>query len=358
MSAPEYTVLGLMSGTSLDGLDIACCRFTATEAGWRYVLEAAETVPYPAAWEMRLRGLMRCNGEEVAAAHADYGHYLGRCVKAFIGRHALTPCLVASHGHTVFHQPAKGFTLQIGDGGAVAAECGLPVVSDFRVTDVALGGQGAPLVPIGDELLFPAYDACLNIGGICNLSFRYQGRRVAFDIAPANQVFNRLAAAVGKPFDRDGRIASQGQVDDTLLAALNALSYYAAPFPKSLGQEWVDAVLYPLVEKAVLSVSDKMATVLEHTAFQIAAVLREHSLCSLLLTGGGAKNSFLRQRIQALAPCTQQILPPVEVIDYKEALIFAFLGLLRYLGLPNCLSSVTGASRNSCCGALWEGGIC
>ena len=283
-----------MSGTSLDGLDVVCCRFTPSGEGWDYALEAAETLPYSEAWTARLRGLPQADGLALASAHADYGHLLGRSVAAFICRHAVSPCLVASHGHTVFHQPEKGFTLQIGDGAAVAAECGLPVVSDFRVSDVALGGQGAPLVPLGDEWLFSDYDACLNIGGISNISFRCQGRRVAFDIVPSNQVFNRLAAAEGELFDRDGRIASRGHADAALLAQLNALPYYAAAFPKSLGQEWVESALLPLLDAASLSVADKMATAVEHTAFQIAQVLRKYAIGSVLLTGGGAKNAFIR----------------------------------------------------------------
>ena len=195
MSVSAYSVVGLMSGTSLDGLDVVCCRFTPSGEGWDYALEAAETLPYSEEWTARLRGLPQADGLALASAHADYGHLLGCSVADFIRRHAVSPCLVASHGHTVFHQPEKGFTLQIGDGAAVAAECGLPVVSDFRVSDVALGGQGAPLVPLGDEWLFSDYDACLNIGGISNISFRCQGRRVAFDIVPSNQVFNRLASS-------------------------------------------------------------------------------------------------------------------------------------------------------------------
>ena len=342
-----------MSGTSLDGLDMVCASFLQEAGAWHYRILAAETVAYPEAWRQRLSALVQADGAELAKAHAEFGRYSGRCVAGFIMRNHLEPLLVASHGHTVFHQPEKGFTLQIGDGGALAAECGLPVVSDFRVQDVAMGGQGAPLVPIGDELLFPAYDGCLNIGGISNISFREGGRRVAFDIAPANQVFNFLAGKKGLAFDRDGALAAAGQVDPVLLERLNGLDYYRMTYPKSLGREWVDAELLPLLEASELPVADKMATAVEHAAFQIAKVCHEHQLRSVLLTGGGAKNRYLRERMAALAPDTQFTLPGEEIVDYKEALIFAFLGLLRWLGLPNCLQSVTGATRDHCAGAVW-----
>lgn len=349
----HYDVIGLMSGTSLDGLDAAACRFSSENGQWNYLVLAAETFAYPEEWMERLGVLTRADGEELARTHAELGHYMGRCVAAFVKEHRLQPLLVASHGHTVFHQPERGFTLQIGDGAAIAAECGLMVVNDFRVTDVALGGQGAPLVPIGDELLFPQYDACLNIGGISNISFRLDGRRVAFDIAPANQVFNALAALKGLPFDRDGLLARQGRVDAACLERLNALAFYRQPFPKSLGKEWVDAECLPLLRNAGLSVEDALATAVEHTAFQIAAVLNAYPLRTLLLSGGGARNVFLRERIAALAEHTQCCLPSEEVLDYKEALIFAFLGLKRWLGQTNCLQSVTGAGRDCCGGALW-----
>lgn len=348
-----YDIVGLMSGTSLDGLDLVACRFFRENGQWNYRVLAAETRAYPEEWLERLAGLTQAGGMELARAHADLGHYMGRCVAAFVQENRLQPLLVASHGHTVFHQPERGFTLQIGDGAALAAECGQMVVNDFRVTDVALGGQGAPLVPIGDELLFPQYDACLNIGGISNISFRYEGRRVAFDIAPANQVFNCLAALKGLPFDRDGLLARQGRADAACLERLNALAFYRRPFPKSLGKEWVDAECLPVLKASGLSVEDALATAVEHTAFQIARVLNGYRIRTLLLSGGGARNVFLRERIAALAVQAQCCMPSEEVVDYKEAVIFAFLGLKRWLGEANCLQSVTGASRDCCGGALW-----
>ncbi len=352
-SEQMYEVVGLMSGTSLDGLDLAGVRFVWCNGSWSYRVLASETMAYTESWSLRLQHLPEMTGEELASAHADFGHLLGRAVSDFVRRHALHPCLVASHGHTVFHQPERGFTLQIGDGAALSAECGLPVANDFRVMDVAFGGQGAPLVPIGDELLFPAYDACLNIGGIANISFRKDGKRVAFDIVPANQLFNRLAAEKGLAYDKDGRMAARGKADAALLDAMNALPYYAKPFPKSLGKEWVDAELWPLLEKKTLCCEDRMATCVEHAAWQIARVLCTYGIRKLLLSGGGARNAFFIERLSALAPDTGCCLPSDETMDYKEAIVFAFLGLLRLLRQNNCLRSVTGTAYDHCGGALW-----
>ncbi|MBO7624669.1 MAG: anhydro-N-acetylmuramic acid kinase, partial [Bacteroidales bacterium] len=285
METISYDVVGLMSGTSLDGLDMACVRFSQAEGRWQFRMLAAETVDYPEAWRQRLASLAQADGEELAAAHAAFGRYSGECVAAFVRRNRLEPLLVASHGHTVFHQPERGFTLQIGDGGALAEACGLPVVSDFRVQDVALGGQGAPLVPVGDALLFPEYDACLNIGGISNISFQEGERRIAFDISPANQLFNFLAGKRGLAYDKEGALAACGNVDERLLARMNELGYYSAPYPKSLGREWVEAELLPLLDASELPLEDRMATAVEHSAIQITSVIRERQLRRVLLTG-------------------------------------------------------------------------
>ena len=349
----KYDVLGLMSGTSLDGLDMVCVRFSLVGERWSFRILASETVGYTEEWRNRLSRLFGADGAELAAAHAAFGRFSGECVAGFVRRNALEPLLVASHGHTVFHQPERGFTLQIGDGGALAEACGLPVVSDFRVQDVALGGQGAPLVPVGDALLFPEYDACLNIGGISNISFQEGERRIAFDISPANQLFNFLAGKRGLAYDKEGALAACGKVDGRLLARMNALGYYSVPYPKSLGREWVEAELLPLLDASELPLEDLMATAVEHSAIQISSVIRERHLRRVLLTGGGAKNTFLRQRMAALAPDAAFVLPDDELVDYKEALVFAFLGLLRWLERPNCLRSVTGASRDHCAGAVW-----
>ncbi len=234
----------------------------------------------------------------------------------------------------------------------MAALTGIKTICDFRSGDIALGGQGAPLVPIGDELLFAVYDSCLNIGGIANISFRKNNKRLAFDICPANILFNHLASKKQLPFDKNGKIAASGKIDALLLDRLNAIDFYKVENKKSLGREWVEKWLIPLLEQRDISIEDKMATVVEHVAQQIAAVVNKQELKTMLLSGGGTYHVFLRERLAAYTPC-ELVVPDNKTIEFKEALIFAFLGLLRLLEQENCLSSVTGAIRNSVGGAIY-----
>ena len=260
---------------------------------------------------------------------------------------------VASHGHTIFHQPHLRLTTQIGDGDAIAAETGLTVVCKFRNLDVALGGQGAPLVPIGDRLLFGQYDACLNLGGIANISYETSdGRREAYDICPCNMALNYLARRKGKSYDADGMMAREGKVSQPLLDKLNALDYYHLGLPKSLGKEWFVANMLPLIETEALSVNDLLSTIVEHIAHQVAEAVKGHKVGTMLATGGGAKNKYLIARMQAHLPDCQIVVPADEIIDYKEAIIFALLGYLRLCGKNNCLSSVTGAKHDNCGGNI------
>lgn len=341
-------VIGLMSGTSLDGLDIALVRI---EKDFQYQLLAAETVPYPEEWRRTLSSLDHASALDYAMADMRLGHYMGQCVNNFILRHKLSAQLIASHGHTVFHQPVMGLTAQIGDGDAIAAETHLPVVFNFRTLDVALGGQGAPLVPIGDRLLFGQYDACLNLGGIANISFEREGLRVAYDICPCNMALNYLACQQGQLFDRDGLMAREGRVDDFLLRRMNELDYYRLFYPKSLGKEWFDSFFRPLlpsisnISPSANRIPDAMRTTVEHIAQQIALNLGDAR--TLLVTGGGARNRFLIERLQALAPHCRITVPDPEVVDYKEAILFALLGYLRVQGKINTLRSVTGAVCDS-----------
>jgi anhydro-N-acetylmuramic acid kinase len=283
---------------------------------------------------------------------AFYGRYIGQCVKMFIEKHKIKADLVASHGHTIFHQPDAGFTAQIGSGAAIHAETGLPVVNDFRTLDVALGGQGAPLVPIGDALLFKEYDGCLNLGGFSNISYGKNDERIAFDIGPCNLILNRIAALVGKEFDEDGQIASRGATHGELLEQLNTLPFFTTQGAKSLGREWVDEAFWPIIKAYDLPVEDMMATLCEHIAFQIVAAISEAGLTNLFVTGGGALNRHLMERIEQQTTC-KVIIPDLKLVQYKEALIFAFLGLLRILGKNNALMSVTGSRADSSGGALF-----
>ncbi len=351
----EWMVAGLMSGTSLDGLDIAFCRFQKISKGWSSEVVEAETLAYSAAMKKKFTALMTGTASELAAMDASFGKYSGEQVKKMSLKKKCPIDLIASHGHTIFHQPANGFTTQIGNGAYITAASGIPVVSDFRSVDVALGGQGAPLVPIGDKLLFGKYDYCLNLGGIANSSFELSGKRVAGDICPVNLLLNGLAAEKGKSFDKDGRLAAKGKVNASLFKSLNQLSFYRKKFPKSLGREWVDKEVVPILNRSVISTEDKLATVCEHIAYQIAATLLvEKKKAVLLATGGGALNTYLIERIAAACASKATIVVPDPLlVSYKEALIFAFLGLKRILGEPNALSSVTGAAGDSVGGALY-----
>ena len=347
-----YHVIGLMSGTSLDGLDIAYCEFIKKNDRWTYSVRNAETIPYTDSWHERLSILENCSALDFVAADIEYGHLLGRLTREFLEKHHLHPDFIASHGHTIFHQPDKKITWQIGRGSAIAAETGIPVINDFRSQDVALGGQGAPLVPVGDRLLFGEFDFCLNLGGFANISFEIEGMRIAFDICPANIVMNQLALQSGHPYDPDGMLARQGIVDQRLLEILNALPYYFKVPPKSLGREWVVENVFPLCKNSILPINDLLATFCEHIAIQVGTTVGGAQAKKMLITGGGALNGYLVERIRYHA-VPQIIIPDVNTINYKEALIFAFLGVLRWRNEVNCLKSVTGATRDSSGGAIY-----
>lgn len=348
-----YHVIGLMSGTSLDGLDIAYCSFSSQNKKWGFSIKKATTIKYGKPWLKRLSGAHHLSAEELLLLHNEYGSFLGISVAEFVKKHGIRKVnFISSHGHTIFHQPGKHFTFQLGNGSAIAARSSLPVVCDFRSLDVLLGGQGAPLVPIGDRLLFPQYEYCLNLGGFANISYEGKGKRVAFDICPVNIVLNYLAGYLNKEYDKDGKIASKGVVNGSVLKKINGLDYYKAAFPKSLGREWLEEKFLPLVDAWHAPVEDKLATVTEHIAMQVAGIINTKK-GSVLVTGGGALNKYLVERIRALAPLAKMIIPSGEIINYKEALVFALLGVLRWKGEVNCLKSVTGASENNSGGAIY-----
>ena len=344
-------VVGLMSGTSLDGLDLCCVSFDF-DGRWHYRIVKAESVDYPEDLRRKLATAQRMSSLDYARLHSDYGLYLGGQVRSFVERNQLKVNLVASHGQTIFHQPGVRFTAQIGSGAGIAAVSGIDTVCDFRTTDVALGGQGAPLVPIGDAVLFGDYDYCLNLGGFSNISFAQGEKRLAYDISPVNYVLNHYAGLRGLAFDRDGELARSGRVCRDLLDRLNALPFYTQDGPKSLGREWVEQTVYPLIEGYGLPVEDVLATFVEHVAVQIGRHVRGGRV---LTTGGGARNRFLLERMRAAAPQADYVVPDPLTIDFKEALIFALLGALYVADRPNCLSSVTGAARDNIGGCLYKG---
>jgi len=343
-----------MSGTSLDGVDIAFCKFIIDKNKWTYEIVHGETIPYPSYWKQLFLSLENTDALTFAQAHVDYGRYLGKLTADFVKKYNLKADFVSSHGHTVFHQPENKLTVQIGAGSAIAAECNLPVVCDFRSLDVALGGQGAPLVPVGDKLLFSEFDFCLNLGGFANVSYQYNNERIAYDICPVNIVMNAVCAALGKEYDDGGEVARKGTVNVHLLDELNGLPFYNLPLdsPKSLGKEWIIKNINHLLEKYNLSESDVLRTFCEHIALQIAKVLNNKSQGNLLVTGGGVYNTFLIERMKKHL-IHQLTIPDKKTIEFKEALIFAFLGVLRMRNEVNCLKSVTGAKRDNIGGAVY-----
>jgi len=349
----HYTVTGLMSGSSADGVDLACCEFTLDGLQWHYRILHAETIPYPAALSDKLNQAIHWNQHDIERLDREAGEYYASALNQFHAGYQLEPDLISSHGHTILHQPSKGVTLQIGNGRIMADLTGITVVNDFRKEDVKQGGQGAPLVPVGDSLLFGGFEACLNLGGFANISYDDgSGKRLAFDIGPANLPLNWLAELEGKPFDHQGDIAKSGRVVGTLLEALNNLGYYRLPSPKSLGREWFLEQFLPLLQKAHLPVPDLMATSVEHLAVQIGKGIALTGAHSVLVTGGGAYNTALVEKIRKHA-VAGLVIPDRNLVEFKEALIFALLGLLRIRSEINSLASVTGGPRDLSAGTIY-----
>jgi anhydro-N-acetylmuramic acid kinase len=348
-----FVVYGLMSGTSLDGVDIAVCAFLKEGDTWKKEILYSSTIPYEKEWSDKLIGAPSCSGEELILLDRAYGDYLGNLVCRIITESGIKPSLIASHGHTIFHNPARGYSFQLGSGAQILARTGITVVCDFRSTDIAYGGQGAPLVPIGDRLLFSEYEACLNMGGFANISFEKAGKRIAFDICPVNIVLNQFARLYGENFDTDGRFGRQGKVNSSLLDKLNAIPFYKAISPKSLSREWIESTLNPILNSDSYTLDNLLGTVYEHIAFQIGTILKENDIGKVLMTGGGTYNKFLVELIRKYCH-SKLIIPERVIIEYKEALIFAFMGLLCFRDEINCLSSVTGAISDSVCGAIYK----
>ncbi len=349
----DFKVIGLMSGSSLDGIDIAYVNFSHDNKRWFFQILEAGNVPYPAYWKEQLSEAFNKTKEELADLDKEYGRYIGTVTKRFIDKYELEPKLIASHGHTIFHRPEEGFTLQIGDGQEIANATGIMTINDFRSEDVSKGGQGAPLVPIGDRHLFADYPICLNIGGIANVSYEINGKRIAYDICMANQLLNYLANKLGYDYDKNGQFAKRGNINKMLFEILNDNDYYKHDAPKSLGREFFENVQHKVIDESSLSVYDLLATATEHIAYQIAKSVDVLDKSKILVTGGGAKNDFLIERICALSK-HEIIVPDVMITDYKEALIFAFLGVLKMEGKINVLSSVTGASSDSSSGKIHQ----
>jgi anhydro-N-acetylmuramic acid kinase len=404
-AAMVYKVIGLMSGSSLDGLDIAYVHLQEQTGSsrpgprsWGFQLLHAVTYPYSDEWRSRLAGAKGLSALDYQLLHVEYGHYLGQQVLRFIETFGLDyqVQLIASHGHTAFHRPDRKMTAQLGDGAAIAATTRINVVSDLRAMDLALGGQGAPIVPVGEMLLLPGYELFLNLGGIANISRQgtagaavgggafgggafgaaepgtVTGGFVAFDVCPANRVLNALAEMEGELFDQGGRIAGSGRLDEALLRELNALPYYRQSYPKSLANEFGTETILPMVRQSLdlsngrLSIADAMRTYVEHIAEQVERAAAQLATggrrddeggigaTRMLVTGGGAHNDFLVSRLRERVNA-EVFVPQRELVDYKEALVMALIGVLRWREERNVLASVTGAERDSIGGAVWIG---
>jgi len=348
-----YKVIGVMSGTSLDGIDLATVEFNVLDKEWSFKILEKETISYSEDWVNQLKKAITFSDEKLRQLNENYTILLGSIIKEFITKYNLNDIdAVCSHGHTILHQPQNGLTLQIGNLPNIAKIIGVKVVCDFRAQDVKLGGQGAPLVPIGDRILFSEYDYCLNLGGFSNISFEENNRRIAFDISPVNTVLNYYSNKMGLNYDDKGEISRKGNLNSELLNELNNLEYYSQSFPKSLGFEFVKEIVLPLIENYSITYHDKMFTFTEHIAIQTAKALPSKK-GKILVTGGGAYNIFLMERMQFHLPTIELIIPDSELLEYKEALIFALLGVLKLRNEINVLGSVTGAKKDHSSGVIY-----
>ncbi len=365
-----YHGLGVMSGSSLDGIDFALCRFVYDETNKNPISEwhiiEAETFELSVFWEERLKKAFQASAKELWMAHVTFGKYIGDLANTFLKRTDIVPDFISSHGHTVFHEPQNHMTLQLGHGASIAGATGFPVICDFRSTDVALNGQGAPMIPIAENLLFPEYPLCLNIGGIVNVSAHIDNHYTAFDVSPANQVLNKLASLAGQAFDLDGLTAKKGILQPELIIALNKMEYFSAPYPKSLDNNWIMKEFYPIIKSFDYSPEDKLNTFCNFIAQRIVQELK--SVCQnentdfsgkrMLVTGGGAYNQYLMECISDM--CSNELgiqvsIPPKQIIEFKEALLMALAGLLRIRNIPNMLHTVTGSTVDNIGGCIYQG---
>ena len=357
-----------MSGSSLDGLDLAFCNFDLRKGldqlSWELI--AADTLPFSPMWVSRLHHLPEQDALTFAKTHVYFGHYLAQLVQQFLYKHQLQPDFIASHGHTIFHYPQQRLSVQIGDAAAIAALTELPVVADFRTQDVAIDGEGTPLAPIADYYLFKGFDFYLNLGGIANISAIHKDKIIAFDLGPANQVLNSLAQVEGHPYDKDGALARNGKVQNSLLEALNQMPYFDKAYPKSLDNSWIRQNILPLYQQHPSTIQDRLRTAVEQLSQQVVRSIEQikekenmdKDGYRLYLTGGGTHNSFLVEHLdrKCKAVGVQLVVPGEKIINFKEAILIALMGLLRMEEIPNCWSSVTGAKRDSVGGSIYFGG--
>jgi anhydro-N-acetylmuramic acid kinase len=352
-----YKVIGLMSGTSLDGLDLAYCHIWKKYDQWKFEIKETRAISYDKDMRAHLKNSIELPADELLIFHNTYGSWLGQQAREFIREKGLDVDIIASHGHTTHHQPAKGLTLQLGSGQHLANVSGYKTVCDFRTNDVALGGEGAPLVPIGDRLFFGNYDFCLNLGGISNVSFEHQGKRIAYDIGLANMILNHITQKIGLSYDNEGMLARKGVINTDMLKQLNELSYYKLPYPKSTGYEWFVEKVVPIVNATKDTTENLLHTAVHHICEQVALQVKRYATkdqSTILVTGGGALNQFMMEVLQSnLELMASLVIPEKKLIEYKEALVFALMGVLRIEKEVNILKTVTGASKDSSSGVVY-----
>jgi len=346
-------VIGLMSGTSLDGLDICFVSFKKSNYS-KYNIINSKTYSYNEKWIEKLKKSIFLNKQELKKIDIEYGTLISNYLKEFISEFSIDKIdLISSHGHTVFHEPNKGKTLQIGDGKTINKIVKTDVVCDFRTQDVEYKGQGAPLVPIGDLHLFSNYKFCLNLGGFSNVSIKDNNKIKAFDICPVNTVLNHYSKKMGYTFDQDGVLSKKGTVNLDLLNQLNQMSFYNKLGPKSLGIEFVKSKVIPLIDSHILNPKDILRTYIEHISDQISKSIGSYFNDRILISGGGTYNNTLIDSIKTKVK-SKVIIPDSQIIDYKEALIFAYMGLLKSKEKINCLKSVTGAIKDHSSGKIFR----
>ncbi len=347
----QQHILGIMSGTSCDGLDFCLTTFSEEEKGFTYTITQTHSFLYSKDWKERLEGAFNLSGQDLKRLEYDFSIFQVACINAFREIYPqLNIDIVATHGHTVFHNPDVGYTFQMTLGGLIAEQTKLITICNFRDQDVFLGGQGAPLVPIGDLHLFNGYDACINLGGFANISYQESIERIAYDLCPFNILMNPEANKYGLPYDESGKLARSGNVIRSLLDALNKLPYYKQSYPKSLSIEDLNVHYFRLLDDSSGRPEDKLATLVKHYIDVISKVIDKKE--KVLLTGGGVFNSFFVDNLKKVCK-TQIVIPNPTLIEFKEALIFAFLGYLRLRNQVNVLSSVTGSRTNHSSGQIY-----
>lgn len=352
-SKSSYNVIGVMSGTSLDGIDVCLSNFSYNNKGWKFLIRKAETIYYDNFWITKLQDAHNLSKHKLEELDLEYTSYLSEIILHFISKNQINDIdFISSHGHTIFHEPNKNITYQIGNRVELNQLTKIPVVCDFRVQDVRLGGQGAPLVPVGDLLLFKEYTHCINLGGFSNISVKSNNNIIAYDICPVNIVLNKYSRLIGHDYDSSGKISQSGKINNDLLNSLNEISFYNLEHPKSLGVEWLENKLFPIIDSFEISIEDILRTVVEHIAIQISIHLKGNNL-KILATGGGVKNKFLMHRIKKVSKQSFETISE-DITDFKEALIFGFLGVLKIRNENNCLKSVTGAYKDHSSGIIFE----